>query len=385
VRTDCLPLSNDDNGPLLVATFVTSRDRIDHQAQMSETYRLYHEITSRRSDVIWMNVLYFSGIFGLTILISGWFAFNFARSVSRRVATVAEAARKAARGDLSIAVPESGADEIWELAVAFNRMLRQINRSRARIEYLQNMGAWQQMARRLAHEIKNPLTPIQLAVEETHSKYDGNDPKFRALLDTTVEIVREEIATLRRLVSEFSEFARMPKASPARESLQVILGDLKKSTDLAKHEKIVVDVEVPSQDQTLAADRQMLRRALDNVVQNAVQAITEAGRGGHIEVHTHIAEEGRILIDIDDDGPGISEDKRAAVFDPYFTTRREGTGLGLAIVKKIIVEHGGMIVCEASPLGGARFRISLPPSESEEASAALAEAKRAEKDSSRSE
>ena len=76
-----------------------------------------------------------------------------------------------------------------------------------------------------------------------------------------------------------------------------------------------------------------------------------------IEVHTHIAEEGRILIDIDDDGPGISEDKRALVFDPYFTTRREGTGLGLAIVKKIIVEHGGMITCEASPLGAHAFEL----------------------------
>jgi nitrogen fixation/metabolism regulation signal transduction histidine kinase len=296
---------------------------------------------------------------------------------------VAEAARKAARGDLSISVPESGADEIWELAVAFNRMLRQINRSRARIEYLQNMGAWQQMARRLAHEIKNPLTPIQLAVEETHSKYAGDDPKFRALLDTTVEIVREEVATLRRLVSEFSEFARMPKASPARESLQVILRDLKNSTDIAKQTDVVIDVEVPSEDLVIAADRQMLRRALDNIVQNAAQAITESGHGKRIQVRTHVAEEGRILIDIDDDGPGIPDDKRAVVFDPYFTTRRDGTGLGLAIVKKVIVEHGGMIACEPSPLGGARFRISLPPAESEEAKAALAEAKRAEQTATR--
>src|SRR5205823_5340845 len=131
------------------------------------------------------------------------------------------AAVHVAGGDLEVRVPEEGDDEVGDLAVSFNRMLGEIERSRARIEYLQRIGAWQDMARRLAHEIKNPLTPIQLAVEEVHSKYAAldrgkatveDDARMRKLLDTTLEIVTEEVGTLRRLVSEFSDFARLPRA-----------------------------------------------------------------------------------------------------------------------------------------------------------------------------
>ena len=108
--------------------------------------------------------------------------------------------------DLSVRVPITGSDELTDLAVTFNRMLEEMSGSRARIEYLQRISAWQEMAQRLAHEIKNPLTPIQLAVQECHRKYDGNDPKYRALLDTTLEVVEEEVGVLRRLVGDFSNF-----------------------------------------------------------------------------------------------------------------------------------------------------------------------------------
>jgi two-component system, NtrC family, nitrogen regulation sensor histidine kinase NtrY len=336
----------------------------------------------------------------VTILVAAAVGYAFARSVSRRVSRVAEAAGRVAGGDLEVRVPEEGRDEIGDLAVSFNRMLGDLERSRARIEYLQRIGAWQEMARRLAHEIKNPLTPIQLAVEECHHKYKGDDPKMRKLLDTTLEIVTEEVGTLRRLVSEFSDFARLPRARLEEASLEALLAEVRPplerlgmGTELGDAayltpsggpaipvrvavEPTIADVPSGAPPLAVAVDRQMLRKALDNLVRNAVQAIRAAGRGFRVVVHATELDDGRVAIDVDDDGPGVPESDRARVFDPYFTTRTEGTGLGLAIVKKIVIEHGGSIACDVAPLGGARFRIVLPAIDSAEARAALERAER---------
>jgi nitrogen fixation/metabolism regulation signal transduction histidine kinase len=299
-------------------------------------------------------------------------------------------------------------------------MLIESAESRARIDYLQRVGAWQDMARRLAHEIKNPLTPILLAVEECHSRYprsaspseDPDTARFSRLLDTTQEIVREEIGTLRRLVGEFSAFARLPRAelvpahvealladaAPTLENLgsasafgptgqSALVGDAAPSSSRPSR-PVRVDVDpvlhrgsvAPPSVGELAVDRQLLRKALDNLVRNAVQAIRGAKSGGNVRVSATALADGRIAIDVDDDGPGVPEAARERVFDPYFTTRTEGTGLGLAIVKKVVVEHAGSIACSTSPLGGARFRIVLPPLDGAEAQAALEESSRARPD-----
>ena len=142
--------------------------------------------------------------------------FFLARGITRRINRLSVAIDHVAAGNLDVRVPVTGSDELTELARVFNRMLGEMQQSRARIEYLQRIGAWQEMAQRLAHEIKNPLTPIQLAVQECHRKYAGDDPRFRALLDTTLEIVEEEVGTLRRLVGNFSSFARLPHAELKR-------------------------------------------------------------------------------------------------------------------------------------------------------------------------
>ncbi len=398
----CKPLSPDEDAQMLVATFVTDRPRIERRHEADEFVQLYKGVIARREEFVRLNVAFFAMLLGATILIGAGVGYAFARSVSRRVSRVADAAQRVASGDLEVRVPEQGEDEVGDLAVVFNRMLREVQRSRARIEYLQRVGAWQDMARRLAHEIKNPLTPIQLAVEETHSRYDGSDAKMKRLLDTTLEVVTEEIGTLRRLVSEFTEFARLPHAHLVEEDIENLLEEVKPNlerlglgtepADIAMRltpsggtaipVKVSVDpVCSAAPDGTratkLAADRQMLRKAIDNLVRNAVQAIRAAGRGFRVQVRVSTLPDGRIAIDVDDDGPGVPAPDRERIFDPYFTTRTEGTGLGLAIVKKIVVEHGGTITCDSSPLSGARFRIIVPPWESAEARAAIEEAERA--------
>jgi nitrogen fixation/metabolism regulation signal transduction histidine kinase len=312
--------------------------------------------------------------------------------VSRRIAELARATRLVAEGDLSIRVPEGGGDEIADLAGAFNRMLGEVESSRARIEYLQRISAWQEMARRLAHEIKNPLTPIQLAVQEIHNRYAGGDPEYQRLVDTTLEIVEDEVGTLRRLVGEFSDFARLPQASLETADLAEFLRDqaarfgvregerdstetaLDELLSLGKGAGIAVEFEVPPGPCEALIDRQMLHRVLFNLVRNAAQALL--GRSpGDARVQVSLARDGDFWnLDVEDNGPGIPVELRETVFDPYVTTKDDGTGLGLSIVKKIVIEHGGTIRASESKLGGARLRVRLPVLGTRAAERALEEA-----------
>jgi two-component system nitrogen regulation sensor histidine kinase NtrY len=283
-------------------------------------------------------------------------------------------------GNLEVRVPVTGSDELTELARVFNRMLSEMQQSRARIEYLQRIGAWQEMAQRLAHEIKNPLTPIQLAVQECHRKYTGDDPRFRALLDTTLEIVEEEVGTLRRLVGNFSSFARLPHAELREASLRDFMRECadqlahlsaelpeEGAEDVIAAQDVDVRWELPDEPMPVAIDRQMLRRVLVNLVRNAVEAIRDArpalddgGARGHVLVRAERAADGFELV-VEDDGPGVPVAARERIFDPYFTTKAEGTGLGLAIVKKVVVEHTGTIAARhGERLGGAALVVTLP-------------------------
>ncbi len=247
------------------------------------------------------------------------------------------------------------------LARAFNRMLDELAQAQQRVAYLQRIGAWQGMARRIAHEIKNPLTPIQLAVQQLRDKDPGLDERFSAMLRTSVEIVEDEVEGLRRMVSTFSQFAKVPEVRTKPEPLSRVLREFERAYGhLGDDGGGELEVEVPEPDTTIAADRQLLKQALVNLVENAVLSAREAGRSV-VQVQVGVEHESDgIVVTVDDNGPGITEDRRERVFEPYETSRKSGTGLGLAIVKKIVLDHDGEIWIDDSPLGGARFAIRLP-------------------------
>ena len=369
------------DAPQAVATFAIDRKRLDELEITGNVVTKYHQLELSRDDVYRYYLYAFAALLGLAMLLSLATGTVLARSVTRRIERLASALNLVAEGDLSIRVPEKGGDELTDLAAAFNRMLGEMEQSRARIEFLQRIGAWQEMAQRLAHEIKNPLTPIQLAVQECHRKYPGDDKRYRALLDTTLEIVEEEVGTLRRLVGDFSNFARLPQAELRASTLKEFLGEcseqfaaLEEAGEIGGDESLMsygadVEWDLPREPLPVAIDRQMLRRVLINLVRNALQAIRDmkktkegaASAGlGHVRVSARKDGDGAAIV-VEDDGPGIPMDRRARVFDPYFTTKVDGTGLGLAIVKKVVVEHGGTIDAGASDtLGGASFVIRLP-------------------------
>jgi len=354
----------------LSAVFAADKARFEELSDASQFLENYRRIERRRADDEKSYLLAFALLLGITIVAAVGVGSLLARGVSRRVAGLERATRKVAEGDLSVRVPEAGDDEVGQLARAFNRMLREVETSRARIEYLQRISAWQEMARRLAHEIKNPLTPIQLAVQDIHRRYSGKEPEFRKLLDTTLEVVEDEVGTLRRLVTEFSDFARLPQAELEQADLAEFLREISERPLLLEADDADdaggagaganVEFEVPEQPFPVLLDRQMLRRVLVNLVRNAAQAAGQkSDRTPRIVVR--LARDGAYYdLDVEDDGPGIPKELREAVFDPYVTTKTAGTGLGLAIVKKIIVEHRGTISASESKLGGARLRVRLP-------------------------
>jgi nitrogen fixation/metabolism regulation signal transduction histidine kinase len=385
------PLTDEADAPMLVASFAVSRKRLDELESAGVVVARYHQLEASRADLYQGYLRVFALLLGITAAMTIILGAALARGLTKRINRLGAAITVVAQGDLSVRVPVTGSDELTDLARTFNRMIAEMAQSRARIEFLQRVGAWQDMAQRLAHEIKNPLTPIQLAVQECHKKYVGDDPRYRQLLDATLEIVEEEVGTLRRLVGNFSNFARLPHAELAPANLSDFLHDCEahlghledpslgegsSENEPIPAQNVEIRWEVPDEEITVAVDRQMLRRVLVNLVRNAVQAIRDAQKrkstpGADIDAETssvlgHVvvsaAREGdgaRIVVE--DDGPGIADAVRGRVFDPYFTTKADGTGLGLAIVKKVVVEHGGEIEATASDrLGGARFVLRLP-------------------------
>jgi len=370
-----------------VATDATPFADFQRAGEMVKVYSQLESGTGFLSRVFL--VVYFS--FMLTVIaLSLAVGIVIARRVTRRVAVLSEATSKVGTGDLSVEVPSDTKDEIGELTRAFNLMVRDLRESRGRIEYLQRISAWQEFARRLAHEIKNPLTPIQLAMQEVHRGYRGNDERFRFKLDEALSIIEEEVATLRRLVGEFSAFAKLPQArlEPAdlndliHEASRSYISIVEEAADAARTEDSNSTVEISwvtfERPLPVRTDSMMLKRCIDNLTRNSEQAILSRSRDEHstsssgrvvrsmhsgpigrVRVRTRL-EHGRAILEIDDNGPGIAKENRDRVFDPYYTTKPDGTGLGLAIVKKIVLEHGGEIICSDTDLGGVSFMIQLP-------------------------
>ena len=375
------PTSPEGEARLLVATFATPSARFAETESAQEFAQTYHQI-EREHRVGYLDDTYrgvFAALLGFTVLAAMVAGVLVVRPVTNRIARLAAATRPVAEGDLSVRVSDAGKDEVADLGRAFNRMLEELESSRARIEFLRRMSEWQKMARRLAHEIKNPLTPIQLAVEECHRRYTGEDAAYRRIVQTTLEVVGEEVGTLRRLVSEFSSFARLPRAElapsdlaefvreqrahfAAPEEVAPLSGSSYRRTPEAEESVLAhadISFDVPEGSLPAAMDREMLHRVLTNLVRNSAQALRDAGRRGKVQVK--LVDEGqRYALLVDDDGPGIPAEMRSSIFDPYVTTKKDGTGLGLAIVKKVVVDHGGTIDALPSPLGGARFRIRIP-------------------------
>ena len=340
----------------MYANFLTLREAMDREQELDRAFPLIFPMIFRGLGLALVIILALATVLGLFV----------ARRATGRVAALQTAARRVGEGDLTVRVSPRGKDELDELGRAFDHMVAELGETRSRLAYLQKVSAWQEVARRLAHEIKNPLTPIQLAVQELGSRYRGEDPAYARLLETAQEILKEEIDSVRRLVDDFSAFAKLPKVEPAPVDVgQVVEDFVRGHTAWQPHLRF----ERPAARVEALCDRMLIRRVLTNLVENAIQAAEGAGRVPEVLLRvegegTSEESRGRVEIIVDDNGPGVPATARERIFDPYVTTKENGTGLGLAIVRKIVIDHGGDVTLanEPAPLGGARFKVTLPPS-----------------------
>lgn len=330
---------------------------LDEVRELAEGYQSAGRL---RGDIQKSYVAAFGAVMALFAAAAAAAGLLLARRTTRRVADLVEAVRELARGNLEVQVEAgSGRDEVAGLARAFNAMVREVRESRDRIVYLEKISGWQEVARRLAHEIKNPLTPIQLAFQQVEISLRqspaASDPALSRLVAEAGLVVREEIGTLERLVGEFTAFARLPDVRPEPAELGAFVEEFLRSSPQVAEE---ADADLRREgDCPVVIDRTLMRQVLANLVRNA----GEAARPARARVHLSVRREGaRALLAVADEGPGIAPEIRPRVFDPYFTTRRDGTGLGLAIVRKIVLQHGGDVEARARPGGGALFAISLP-------------------------
>ncbi len=362
LQTRELPLPD---GGRLRATFGMPEAVFNAFEEAQTTARHYRHLLEQKEAVRIAYQRAFALVLGAWLLLGGLFAVSLTRRTTRRLRALAAATQRLSRGEMDVQVRVEGTDELGDLARAFNTMVRELAERREQIVYLERVSSWQGIARRLAHEIKNPLTPIQLAMQELCSAYPGNDDAFGRLLKEVDEIVREEVQTLRRLVTAFSEFAKLPDVvcTPARLG-QVLQDYLRAHPDLAARAEI--HLTLPREDPLVSIDRALFGRVLTNLVQNAIEAAGPAPpHPPHIELRLDVqGTEARLTVQ--DDGPGVEAEHPSQIFDPYFTTKATGTGLGLAISRKIVLQHGGELALRPSPEGGATFEIRLPLASSEE-------------------
>jgi len=282
-----------------------------------------------------------------------------ARRTARDLDQLVEGSIAAARGDLDHRVPVRDRDEVGAVANAFNFMMEDLKTSKEKLVIAERIAAWQEIARRLAHEIKNPLTPIQMAMDTLRKSYKKQHPDFAEILEESTTTVLEEADRLKRIVAEFSDFARMPKPEFHRVDLNdVIRGSLALYKDSAPRVEAKLDPKLPELD----ADKGQMNQVLLNLVENGRDALG-ARDGGRVTVTTKRGDApDRLTLIVEDNGPGVPSELKDKVFAPYFTTKhaKGGTGLGLAIVHRIISDHGGRITISDTPGGGAKFTIELP-------------------------
>jgi signal transduction histidine kinase len=288
-----------------------------------------------------------------------------AARVTRPVEALRDAAARVAAGDLGARVGVSATGEVGELVRAFNEMTADLAQSRARLAQAERIAAWREVARRLAHEIKNPLTPIAMSVETLRDALERGRPDFPEIFEEGTRAISDEVRRLKKIVDEFSRFARLPapeRAPVAPEELVAAALALFP----APPPGVALVREVAPGLPAVLADRDQVLQVLLNLVRNALDAL--AAGGGTLAVRAARAG-GGVAFTVRDGGPGIAPGDLERVFEPYFTTKEGGTGLGLAIARRIAEEHGGTLEVESAPGAGAAFTLTLPVAESSAAGA----------------
>ena len=292
----------------------------------------------------------------LAVVLSSWMAAR----VTRPVEQLAEAAREVAAGNWQTQLQVESGDELGEMADAFNRMTRELTEQRERLVQAERVAAWRELARRLAHELKNPLFPLQITVENLLKSREHGGEQFDEVFRESAGTLLAEIANLKAIIGRFSEFSKMPQPQlqpvDINELISKVLQVHQAQMGAEGRPAIASHLQLDGQLGKVAADPDLLRRALANLVLNAIDAMPG---GGTLTLRTRASNE-NIRIEVSDTGSGLSKEECDRLFTPYYTTKEHGTGLGLAIVQSVVSDHRGRITVHSAPRQGTTFVIELP-------------------------
>jgi nitrogen fixation/metabolism regulation signal transduction histidine kinase len=325
-----------------------------HMADISSQYTRVRELVEasrardlRRGLTVTLLVV-MSGIW-IVSLVS---LIYLANRISRPIQTLTGGLTRLAAGSLDVRLPASSDDETGSAIRAFNHMADQLQQNRDRLVYLTQVASWQLLARKMAHELKNSLTPIRLTVEEIQARQPAGDRQF---MEQAVQIVVNEIETLERRVRAFSEFSSEPVTRAAPLDVNALVEE---RIALLKpgHADVRYNLQLAGERPHALADADQVKGIITNLLENAADA---AGPGGEVLSITSM-ENGSVHLEIHDSGPGLSEEASRSLFEPTITFKKKGMGLGLSIARKNALLNGGDVAVIDGRLGGAAFRITLP-------------------------
>jgi two-component system nitrogen regulation sensor histidine kinase NtrY len=292
----------------------------------------------------------------LAILLSSWASAR----VTRPVEQLARAARDVTSGNWNASVQVEGHDEVAQLAKSFNRMTSELLAQKERLVQTERVAAWRELARRLAHELKNPLFPLQLTVENLIRAREQSPEIFEEIFRESSQTLLAEISNLKGIIGRFSEFSKMPQPQLQRvqvnEIVEAVARLFQAQFQVQGREAIHCEMQLDRRLEPIAADPELLHRALSNLVLNAMDAMPN---GGTLTLRTR-RDDGKVAIEVCDTGSGLTREECERIFTPYYTSKQHGTGLGLAIVQSVVSDHGGRISVQSEPRKGTAFVIELP-------------------------
>ncbi len=321
--------------------------------ELTDGLGLLRAVRGEQGRVVLSFVGPFLLVYGLLIAVALGAGLLWTRQMVTPLEVLVGATRRVARGELEFRVEAKGPGEVGELVRSFDTMVGRLAEQRRDLARLERAAAWRGMARTLAHEVKNPLTPILLAVQQARDSYRGDDAQHRALLAECAEIVGEEVESLRRLVRSFGEFAKLPKPELEEGDLGALVRDLE--------HLYAGRLQLEGGGAPLVGwfDAGALRRALINLIDNGLAACNEADAPEQVELRLTSTGPGARL-EVRDRGAGIPAENLERIFEPDFTTKGDGMGLGLAIVQGIVAGHGGTLRVRSEPGQGTTFTLELP-------------------------
>jgi nitrogen fixation/metabolism regulation signal transduction histidine kinase len=339
--------------------FDTGKDALENQTARFETINLLR-------DNLRPLLFFFYGVFFLpTLLMTVIIAISFTRRITHPIVELTEATRRVAEGDFAIQILSRRNDELGLLIRSFNAMVQDLEKSRAALVKSEKISIWQNMAQQLAHEIKNPLTPIKLSAERVLRRWSNEPDKIGEILESSMMAIIQETEGLSTLLNEFRTLSKPMEPSQTWTDLREAAEELINAYSTS-YPQVLFDINHLEKGITVKVEKHRIAQILTNLIINAIDAMNGTGS---IEIRTDLVKKRDVLycrISVKDTGKGIGKQDSHLLFTPYYTTKESGTGLGLPIVERIVNDHGGAIWFDSAEGTGTTFYIDLPAEKNEE-------------------